>query len=252
MGIRSSVRRASFVAATALTGAGLFWLAPRTRAKRVTPETRAGAAPWSAPGGGTATGGISVGVGTGGVGIGTGTGGNTGSGGSGSPPPATCDPPAKMCPMGQICVEGADGGVCSPNGGPCDPKNDMCQNDTYCCGAGCRIDGSNDPVCVSGGTRPVNNSCNTSVAIGVFTPVLALPVAAVRARERWRAPAAMPDARPWRPTPIADKTQVLVTPLVADMPTRPAGATWSNIIIVTSDSRAVPPPMTAPAGSSAY
>ena len=71
--------------------------------------------------------------------------------------------------MDQICVKapmGMTGGVCSPNGGPCDPAHDMCGNDQYCCGAGCRIDGSNDPVCVSGGSRPVNTMCNTKASIG--------------------------------------------------------------------------------------
>jgi hypothetical protein len=116
---------------------------------------------------------------------------------------------------------------------------DTCQNDTYCCGAGCRIDGSTDPVCVSGGTRPVNNTCNTKAAIGVFTPILHCQWPPCK--ENITGDAGNDSGCvPVPPTTAPAKVQVLVTPLVADMPTKrdPAGATASNIIIVTSDSQA--------------
>src|SRR2546423_7392133 len=118
--------------------------------------------------------------------------------------------------MNQICVKGPMGGVCSPNGGPCDPAHDTCQNDTYCCGPGCRID-NGDPVCVSGGTRPTNGMCNTAIAVGVFAPDLQC---------EWKAPPAG--------DPFPSHKQVLTTALVADLPDNSGSA--AEIVIVTSNS----------------
>src|SRR5579859_4071606 len=171
-----------------------------------------------AGGGSPVTTGLLTGPGAGG-GILTGTGGNGGAGGSGPPPLVPCDPPSKPCPMDQICVKapmGMTGGVCSPNGGPCDPMHDTCSNDQYCCGAGCRIDGSNDPVCVSGGSRPVNTMCNTKASIGAFAPDLQC---------EWKGPAAT--------DPLPTSSRVLVSPLVADLPVN--SMTAAEIIVVTTD-----------------
>src|SRR6185369_10626191 len=144
--------------------------------------------------------------------------GSGGAGGSGPPPLTPCDPPGMPCPMGKICVKapmGMSGGVCSPNGGPCDPMHDTCGNDQYCCGAGCRIDGSNDPVCVSGGSRPINTMCNTKAVIGAFAPDLQC---------EWKGPAAS--------DPVPTSSHVLVSPLVADLPVN--SGTAAEIIVVTS------------------
>ncbi|SRR6266545_344284 len=178
--------------------------------------------------GGARTAGGSGGETSTGTSIGPGSGGSisvTGGGGAGGGDPAlvSCDPVSKPCPTGQVCVKGAMGGVCSPNGGPCNPADDKCQNDQYCCGAGCRLDGM-DPICVSGGTRPVNGSCKAGLVVGLFSPNLQC---------QWPQ---TPGDQPLPGDPYPNHKQVLVTPLVADMPTRPAGASWSNIIIVASDS----------------
>jgi hypothetical protein len=208
------LRLARRVVAVVLGGAGLFAACSSDQRSRVADPTGPGST-------GAAGSGMTGGLGAGGsISITTGVGGGAGSG---SPPLPTCS--ASMpCPMNQLCVKGPKGGLCSPTSGPCDLTMDTCQNDTYCCGADCRIDGKDEPVCVTGGTRPVNTACNTTaVAVGVFTPNLQC---------QW------PQSSGELPLPgdaYPNHKQVLVTPLVADMPTRPAGATWSNIIIVTSD-----------------
>jgi len=164
-------------------------------------------------GGSTATGGIAQGAG--GAGIGPGSGGAGGAGGT-IPPLIPCDPPTMPCPAPQICVKGPMGGVCSPPGGPCDPAHDMCPNDTYCCGPGCRIGDPQDPICVSGGTRPVNSACNTKAAIGAFAPDLQC---------QWKGPVA------GEPLPLSSR--VLVSPLVADLPNN--SGTAAEIIVVSTE-----------------
>src|SRR6266404_877024 len=206
------LRLARRVAAVLLVGAGLFAACSSDQRSRVAEPTGSG------PGSTGSAGGVTTGL----VGAGGSINVTTGAGGAGGsePPLPTCDA-TTPCPMNQICVKGPMGGLCSPNGGPCNPAMATCQNDTYCCGADCRVDGKNEPVCVTGGTRPVDKTCNsTTVATGVFTPNLQC---------QWpQAPGNMP--LPGDPFP--NHKQVLVTPLVADMATRPMNATWSNIIIV--------------------
>jgi hypothetical protein len=138
-----------------------------------------------------------------------------GSGQDGGPPLVACDPPANNCPAGQICVATPAGGGCSTSGGAC-TSDDQCQNDTFCCSGACRKDGVADGVCVSGDLRPPNAACTTSVAVGAFAPALQC---------EWRGPA------PTDPQP--NSQQVLVSPLVADLPNDSGAA--GEIIIVTTE-----------------
>ena len=134
---------------------------------------------------------------------------------SGPPPLADCDPPAKPCPTGQICVTTPTGGLCSPNGGPC-TSDDQCQNDTYCCAGSCRKDGLPEGVCVTGGTRPKNTNCTTTAAIGVFAPDLQC---------EWKGPTGS--------DPLPLSSHVLISPLVANLPNDSGAA--AEIVIVTTE-----------------
>ena len=88
--------------------------------------------------------------------------GQTGTGGG--PALVTCEPPAKDCPTGQICVSTPSGGACSVEAArrrPVPERHLLLQG-------ACRKDGVADGVCVAGETRPTNNACTTAVAVGAF------------------------------------------------------------------------------------
>ena len=142
-------------------------------------------------------------------------------GGSGGLAPVVlkeCSAAAPCTNAGDICVTTDKGGLCSPKGPAC--TTDMqCMNDTYCCSGTCRVDGAADGVCVLFDTKPQNNACTTAIKQGVFAPNLQC---------KWTGPTA--------DDPFKNHSQVLTTPLVADLPNE--SGTAAEIIFVSSDSQA--------------
>lgn len=169
-------------------------------------------------GGGGATG--SSGNGAGGLIIGQSGGPNVGIAGTGGLPPVMLKACSATMPCAgtDVCVATETGGLCSPKGAAC-TSDAQCMNDTYCCSGDCRVDKSPEGVCVVFDTKPQNNSCNTAIKQGVFSPSLQC---------KWSTPPAG-DAFP-------NHRQVLTTPLVADLPNN--SGTAAEIIFVASDSSA--------------
>ncbi len=146
---------------------------------------------------------------------------NTGGNGSGGVPAVVlskCSASTPCSSPGDVCVKTADGGACSPKGNAC-TSDAQCMNDTYCCSGDCRIDSAADGVCVVFDTKPENLACTTAFKVGVFAPNLQC---------QWTGPTAN--------DPFPKHSQVLTTPLVADLPND--SGTAAEIIFVASDSQA--------------
>ncbi|HEY3669015.1 MAG TPA: VCBS repeat-containing protein [Polyangiaceae bacterium] len=103
-----------------------------------------------------------------------------------------------------VCVKpGPDSGItaageCAPAIGAC-AADDMCAQDSYCCGAGCRLD-DGDKVCIPFDFGATPDCKLPGAALGVFAPAVQC---------EWA-----PDAK----DPNAASKYVLATPLVADLP----------------------------------
>jgi hypothetical protein len=105
--------------------------------------------------------------------------------------------------------------VCEKDEGPCQDDGD-CDGDTYCCGAGCAVGGPSG--CVAYGKGPqgnFNDSCTVQPVPGLFEATVQC---------EWVAP---PEGDPY-----PSHVQVLVTPLVADLP-YDGGNAAAEIVVVT-------------------
>lgn len=145
---------------------------------------------------------------------------STGVGAGGAPPVVhtACTKNEDCAGADSVCVKpGAKSGITGP--GECAPKRgacgaaDVCGQDSYCCGAGCRLD-DGDKVCIpfDFGTSP---ECKLPAAAAVFAPSVQC---------EWA-----PDAK----DPNAASKYVLSSPLVADLP-NDSGAS-AEVVFTTWD-----------------
>ena len=166
--------------------------------------------------GGTSAGGTSAGgTSAGGTSAGGSNAGTTATGGTGGSQPggpgAACSS-VEPCATGLVCASGQ----CVTAHGACTTDND-CQGDTYCCADGCKQGGDN--ACIAYGDGPkgnLNDECTFKPTPGLFE---------ARVQCEWTSPPAG-DAYP-------DHKQVLVTPLVANLPYDSGAA--AEIVVVTFD-----------------
>ncbi|HEX3852046.1 MAG TPA: VCBS repeat-containing protein [Polyangiaceae bacterium] len=132
------------------------------------------------------------------------TGGATGGGGAPPIVHTACTKNADCTDPKAVCVKpGPDSGItaageCAPAIGACDAM-DMCAQDSYCCGAGCRLD-DGDKVCIPFDFGATPDCKLPGAALGVFAPAVQC---------EWA-----PDAKDAN----AASKYVLATPLVADLP----------------------------------
>ncbi|MCU0659889.1 MAG: VCBS repeat-containing protein, partial [Polyangiaceae bacterium] len=149
------------------------------------------------------------GAGAGGGGV-SGSSGQAGaSGGPGKEGPPCGEGGA--CEAGLLCA----GGVCERVLGPCQGDSD-CDGDSYCCAEGCAEGGQSG--CIAYGTGPqgnLNDSCTVQPVPGLFEATVQC---------EWVAPPAG--------DPYPSHVQVLVTPLVADLPID-GGNAAAEIVVVT-------------------
>jgi hypothetical protein len=148
----------------------------------------------------------------------------TGAGAGGAPPGVhtACTKNEDCAGTNSVCVKpGPESGITGP--GECAPKrgacgaDDVCGQDSYCCGAGCRVD-DGEKVCIpfDFGTTP---DCKLPGAAAVFAPAVQC---------EWA-----PDAK----DPNAASKYVLSTPLVADLP-NDSGAS-AEVVFTTWDGATV-------------